>query len=53
MSDENSHTKIIVLHGVQISIDGMMTKDNKHRVVDAVSRVANGSQWRISNRHIQ
>jgi len=44
-SNKKCHTKIVVLDGVEISIDWMMTKNNKHRVVNAVSRVADGSQW--------
>jgi len=33
------------LNGVQISIDRIMTKYDEHRVVYAVSRVANCGQW--------
>ena len=42
-----------MLYGVQIPIDRMMTKDNKHRVVDTVGRVTNGSQWLVGNRRDQ
>ena len=35
---------MISLNGVQISIDRIMTKYDKHRVIYAVSRVANGGQ---------
>ena len=44
-SNENNTTKIVSLNGVQISVDRMMTKDYKHRVLYAVCGVANGSQW--------
>lgn len=42
----NNDTEVVSLDGVEIAIDRVMTKDNKHRVVNAVCRVANGSQWR-------